>query len=192
MIYLIDTNNLFNTHSSTLSKVIKDHTDETIELINIPDISSINQLVSIIEPLLNKVSPTDIILAAWAVPAHPKLDELFSMLGQLCYVIVAAGNTNEPVEKYSPSRTENVHCIGCLNKLGLKASLSNFSEFHELIWVCGTNYEVDNVRHSGTSISAAIYTGILAESIRRNDMDYLYNTLDSYHDKVYREVSHTA
>lgn len=188
MIYLIDTNNIFNTHSSTLTKIIKHYTDEIIENISIPDKSSINQLVSIIEPLLYKVTPSDILLAAWAVPAHSKLDELFSTLGQLCYVIVAAGNTNEPIEKYSPSRADNTTCIGCLNKLGVKASLSNFSEMRELTWVCGTNYYVDGVPHNGTSVSAAIYTGMLAEAIRKKNIAHLHNSIKEYHTKVYNEI----
>ena len=190
MIYLIDTNNIFNTHSSTLAKIIKHHTDENIENISIPDAASINELITIIEPLLSKVAPSDVVLAAWAVPAHPKLDELFSTLGQLCYVVVAAGNTGEPVEKYSPSRADNVTCIGCLNKLGVKASLSNFSEMLELTWVCGTNYYVDGAPHNGTSVSAAIYTGMLAEAIRKNDISHLFISIEKYHTKVYNEINH--
>ena len=190
MIYVLDNNSGINPHGQLMSKIIKHHTTQPIEIIEIHPQIKISILENTINDLLRKIKPTDVVLVSWAIEADYRCDELFDILGEHCFVVVAAGNTNEPIENFSPTRSDNVYCIGCLNKNGVKASLSNFSNFKELIWVCGTNYYVDNVPHSGTSISAAIYAGLLAESIKLKDSDYLEDSLQKYHDKVYQEINH--
>lgn len=190
MIYVLDSFVATNSHSQILTKIIKDHTSEIIELVELPSLTSSVQLSKVISNLIHKIKPNDVVLAAWGVRGDHHIDELFSALAQNCFVIVAAGNSNEPIENYSPTRADNVFCIGALNKNGVKASHSNYSEFKDLTWICGTNYYVDGVPHSGTSISAAIYAGMLAESIRINNTDYLFTLIDNYHKRVYAEVNH--
>jgi hypothetical protein len=150
--------------------VIKQHTSESVELI---EVSLTDRIVDILNKLYFSVVSSDIVFCPWAIPGNYAVDVIFSDLADRCWVVTAAGNNNESIENWTPARVENVITVGTLNKSGNKASLSNFSDTKKLEWVTGTNYKFEDRVESGTSISAALYTAFLAESIRAKDAKLL-------------------
>lgn len=188
MIYLVDSKFEKNSHCNYIMDIIREHTDVQIELVPINSEISIGKIASIIYELFPKVLPQDIVLCAWAIPKNAQLDELFTELSSLCYVVAAAGNFKKPVENYTPAGADGVITVGTLNKSGLVAALSNYGTSKEIIWLPGTNYNVGWKNSSGTSVSAALYTAFLAEAIKKQDLGLLSNMIEQYKQKVYLEL----
>lgn len=189
MIYLVDSKFEKNSHCNYIMDIIREHTDVQIELVPINSEISIGKIASIIYELFPKVLPQDIVLCAWAIPKNVDLNELFTELSTLCYVVVAAGNFKKPVEDYTPAGADGVITVGTLNKSGLVAALSNYGTSKEIIWLPGTNYNVGWKNSSGTSISAALYTAFLAESIKHKDPNLLENLIEEQKVKVFNEIN---
>lgn len=188
MIYVLDSPITEKSHSRYVIDVIKQHTDVNIKHIELTQDINIGQLVETIYDLMQIVIPSDIVLCAWAVPANDSLDSLFEELSLLCFVVAAAGNFHRPIEEYTPARTQGVITVGTLNKEGLVAALSNYSNTKEVKWVPGTNYNVGWKNSSGTSISAALYAAFLAESIKHNDSTLLDRLIEQQKQKVFEEL----
>lgn len=188
MIYVLDSPYTKTSHSRYITDIIKQHTAVPIKHIEIQNGIKVNDLIRILYNLLETVIPCDIVLCAWAIPANDSLDELFTELSQCCYVVAAAGNFKEPIEKYTPARTKGVITVGTLNKEGLVASLSNYSNTKEVVWVPGTNYNVGWYNSSGTSVSSALYTAFLAESLDKKDISLLDKLIQEQKDKVFAEL----
>jgi hypothetical protein len=189
MIYLIDTKFEQDSHSAYIIDILKQHTDVEIELIEIPEDPTYGQLHRIINELMPRVFPKDIVLCPWAVDGNELLDEHFNTLSELCWVVVAAGNFDQNIKDWTPARAEQVITVACLNKSGVKAALSNWSEDKELVWVPGTNYNVGWKNNSGTSVSAAIYSAFLAKSIKEKDFTLLDRLLEEHKNKVLNELN---
>lgn len=189
MIYLLDEELTTNSHSKYIIDIINQYTNVDIQVITINDNPTYNDIVSIVKKLFLTVKPIDIVYCPWVVDANFILDDLFNDLSDLCWVVVAAGNFNKDICEYSPARAEKVITVACLNKSGVKASLSNYSKDKELIWVPGTNYNVGWKNSSGTSISGAVYTAFLAESLTSNIS--LKTMLEEYSKKVFSEIQNT-
>lgn len=180
MIYLLDQPLTNKSHSKFIIDVINNHTDTEIKLIEMPKDPTFGQINKIVVELMALVTPSDIVLCPWAVTANEVIDDLFNKLATLCWTVVSAGNYNQDVNLWSPARAENVITVACLNKSGLKASLSNWSDEKELIWVPGTNYTLSWKNTSGTSVSAAIYAAFLSEALKNNDPKLLDELLNNY------------
>jgi len=188
MIYLLDSPFSDTSHSRYIIDIIRQHSNVDIEHIPLmPDVT-IYELSEIIYDLFTKVVPNDIVLCPWAIPANDKLDNLFTELSELCYVVAAAGNFKSPIENYTPARTAGVITVGTLNKSGLVAALSNYSNSKEVVWVPGTNYNVGWKNSSGTSVSAAVYAAFLSLSIKENDPALLNKLLEKHKNLVYQEL----
>ena len=186
MIYLLDTKLEKNSHSHFLCDIIRKYTDTKVMLVELDYTLKQEELFSVIEYITEIVTPVDIVLCPWIVPADDDLDKLFSTLSEHCHIVVAAGNYSEPIHKYSPARNPDVITVGTLNKQGLIAALSNFSykDDKQIKWVPGTNYITEDRCGSGTSISAALYASFLAEAIKKQD----YSIVDSYIEEQKRIV----
>ena len=78
--------------------------------------------------------------------------------------------------------------MACLNKSGVKAALSNWSNGKELVWIPGTNYNVGWKNSSGTSVSAAVYASFLAESLKKNEPQDLDLLIKKYELRVFSEI----
>ena len=191
MIYLLDTKLTEDSHSKYIIDILCRHTMVPIEHIEIPADPTFGELYKIVIRLFDTINSNDIILCPWAVSADEQLDELFNDLADCCWVVASAGNFNEDIEKYSPARAKNVITVACLNKSGLKAALSNWSDNKELVWLAGTNYNVGWKNSSGTSISAAVYSPFLAESIKNKDPDLLEDLVNKYTKQVWEEINTT-
>lgn len=188
MIYLLDQPLTEKSHSRFIMDIISKHSKVEVKLIELPDDPTYGQIYTIINDLYPMVKPSDIVLCPWAVDADFQVDEMFNHLAELCWVVVAAGNFNEDIEKYSPARAEKVITVACLNKSGIKAALSNWSNNKELIWIPGTNYNVGWKNSSGTSVSATVYAAFLAESLKKDvpkDLDLL---IKNYELQVFAEI----
>lgn len=189
MIYLLDSHLSKTSHSQYIIDIIKEHTDTSIELITISNNITYGEIANIVISLFEKVIPNDIVLCPWAVPANKSLDELFTELSTLCYVVAAAGNFKKPVEDYTPAGSDGVITVGTLNKSGLIAALSNYSNNKEIIWLPGTNYTVGWKNSSGTSVSAALYAAFLAEGIKHKDMTLVEKMIEEQKTKVFNELN---
>jgi hypothetical protein len=189
MIYLLDCPLDDTSHSRYIIDIIKEHSTVPIKLIPLNLPITIGQLCQTIYDLLPVVLPRDIVLCPWAVPANEQIDDLFTELSSLCYVVVAAGNFHAPIEDYSPARVPDVITVGTLNKSGLVAALSNYSNTKEVVWVPGTNYNVGWKNSSGTSVSAAVYTAFLSVSIQQDNMDMLQTLIENHKNKVFEELN---
>ena len=189
MIYLTDCALTENSHSRYILDILSKHTDVKIELVTIPPDPSYGELGKVILSLLTKVSYNDIVLCPWAVSADSRLDNLFTDLSDRCWVVAAAGNFNADIKDFTPARSHGVITVACLNKSGLKAALSNWSNEKDLIWLAGTNYHVGWTNNSGTSISAAIYAAFLAESIKNSDPALLDHLIAEYTKQVWAEIN---
>jgi hypothetical protein len=188
MIYLIDSPLTEKSHSLYICDIIGNHTKENISVIPVTTSVSIGEIAKIIDYLIDVVIPNDIVLCPWSIPGNIYLDDLFTDLSNVCYVVAAAGNFKEPIENYTPARSEGVIAVGTLNKRGLFASLSNYSNAKEVIWVPGTNYNVGWMNSSGTSVSAAVYAAFLAESLRNDDITLLEKLIEEHKNKVFKEL----
>lgn len=184
MIYLLDQQLTEKSHSKFVIDILREHTDNEIKLIEIPNNPTYTQLYKILQDLYSIVRPLDVVLCPWAVDADFHLDEMFNELSDLCHVIVAAGNFNEDIEKYSPARAEKVITVACLNKSGTKATHSNWSNNKNLVWVKGTNYSVGWKNSSGTSVSAAVYAAFFSEALKNSDINIIDNLLNAFHERT--------
>lgn len=180
MIYLVDNFDSYQSHGQYISDIIGRHSTVEIFPIKLNKNPMFNEVISAVMNLQSVVFPEDIVLCPWAVDANQTLDRIFNELSDLCWVVVAAGNYNQDIKYWSPARAENVITVACLNKSGIKAALSNWSNEKELIWVAGTNYNVGWMNSSGTSVSAAVYAAFLAESLREKNTTMLTELLEQY------------
>ncbi|MGA1048158.1 MAG: S8 family serine peptidase, partial [Minisyncoccia bacterium] len=151
---------------------------------------NITDICQIFVSLTEKIKPIDIILCAWCIPFNKRLNDLLTELTEQGITIVAsAGNFHEPIENYSPASAMGVITVGTLNKSGLIAALSNYSNSKSIVWIPGTNYNVGYRNSSGTSISAAIYCAFLAEARSQNDYKLLDKLIVEYKNKVFAELN---
>ncbi len=190
MIYLIDQPLTETSHSRFMIDIIKQHTSVGIELVALENITVMNDIYQIIADLAPCVTARDIVLIPWCVPADYHLDALVeSLTYRVQEVVVAAGNFSSPIETISPARAPLVTTVGTLNKQGLFAKLSNYSDSKEIVWIPGTNYDVGWKNSSGTSVSAALYTAWLAEAIKAEDYRLLDQKIAEQKAKVLAEIN---
>lgn len=188
MIYLLDQELTEDSHSKYIIDIIKGHTEESITVVPLLPNPTYRQLYDKVSPLLSIVRQNDIVFCPWVVDANFLLDELFDDLAERCWVVVSAGNFNKDICEYSPARAEKVITVACLNKSGIKAALSNYSQEKELVWVAGTNYNVGWKNSSGTSVSGAVYTAFLAEALKFGSYELLTTKLEEYSKRVLQEL----
>jgi hypothetical protein len=190
MIYIVDSPLTPYSHSHFMMHIVGEHTDEKINLFSIREPTDENSIIETLERIKPLLTASDIVLLAWTVRKRPNIDHCVEEIASICSVVVAAGNHSKDIETVSPAHLKCVITVGCLNKSGAQAKLSNFSLDPEknLVWACGTNYWLDGRSQSGTSVSAAVYTGILAESKRRNCPLLIDFLLTKYHAKVAQEL----
>lgn len=182
MIYILDNFDCDLSHGYLMYSVIKNHSN--VQIINVHlrnDIYDI-EIYQILIRLIKQVNIDDIVLIPWLKEPDHHLDYLVDALTQKCHVVVSAGNLNRNIEEFSPTRSKKVTVVGCLNKSLQKAKHSNFSHY-PIKWIIGTSYIVNNITHSGTSISAAIYSAFLANSFKDSSKT-LDDTIQNYHDSI--------
>ena len=109
---------------------------------------------------------------------------MFSELADYCFVVVAAGNTNENIEKYSPTSAKNVIVVGAVNKSNKKATMSGYSDSMDMKWAPGTNIKINDEYYSGTSFSSAVYTACLANAILSNDLNKTDKYIQDYYESI--------
>lgn len=176
MIYLLD--NVKNSHSTFMFKILEQHTSASVSLIDIGE--TIGDLQKSIKDVMSIVITKDIILCPWAIPGNYFIDDIFEQLSLMCNVVVAAGNSSELIDKWTPTRATGVIVVGSLNKNGQQATHSNFSNTKKIEWVVGTNYHIDDQTQSGTSVASTLYAAFMAEAIEVKDYNLIKKLNDDY------------
>lgn len=179
MIYLLDDFSFPGSHGIINKSIISHWTCESVTMIQFDQSIRPNQLETY-DSFKLEVSWSDVIVCPWIVSSNFGIDNFFEDLSMKSNVVVSAGNFGQDIINFSPARVMSAITVGCLNKLGNRAKFSNFSNHKEMVWVPGTNYLVDNKSYTGTSVSACIYSGILAESIRLESSEYLEYTITKF------------
>ncbi len=151
-------------HGTLMANFIKDYSPEArITVIQIFEQSTTYLVVKMFERLSKQVYASDIVVIPWVVAGNDDIDSAVKRLTRYCKVICAAGNDDMDIANFSPARVNNVTVVGCLNKSGTKAKLSNWSKT-EMEWMYGTNIQQTGisgvVNCIGTSVSTAIYAGL--------------------------------
>lgn len=185
MIYVVD---IISDHSKSISSILQCFTNESITSIAINPDAKLKEIYQIFIDLIDRVNSKDIVLCPWCIEANDYLDSIVDHLAAICNVVVAAGNFNRPVDSYSPARASLVTTVACLNKSGIKAALSNYSKTKDLIWIPGTNFWLDGKPFNGTSISAAVYAGLLSKCSQDSSLNLKFE-IDNYKQKVFSELN---
>lgn len=188
MIYIIDSALTPYSHSHFMMHIVAEHTQEKVNLFSLREPVTAEDLCDVLKRVCKLVDEKDIVLLAWCTPRNDHIDKCVSKIAEKCDVVVAAGNDSKDIEDVSPAHLECVTTVGCLNKSGAVASCSNYSQHKKMVWACGTNYFLDGRKQHGTSVSAAVYAGVLAESKRRNSPLLIDFLLTKYHAKVAQEL----
>jgi hypothetical protein len=180
MIYIIDEEMSEDSHSNRLKKIILEHApDANITIIPVELEILVSSITDTLDNLSRVVQHTDIVLCAWCVYKNHAINNAFSNLSQLCWVVVAAGNSGKEIKHFSPASAPGVMVIGALNKSGGRASLSNYCDSSiDMNYVTGTNYHIDNFTMNGTSVSAALFAAFLSEAIRLKDGALLHQKIE--------------
>ena len=187
MIYVIDQPLQESSHSMFMKDLIGLHSKVEVNVISLDSSITITNLVLTIDRLKEVVKPKDIVLCAWVVSADTRIDSVINDLADLCWVVVAAGNYSSDISNFSPARASNVITVGCLNKSGKVATLSNTSSDKDLEWVPGTNCTLNGKTESGTSVSAALYAAFLSNSLDNFDCT-IEQYIEEYKNKVLLEL----
>lgn len=182
MIYIIDDFVSDSSHGNLIEKIILTHSNSQIRKVNTETELKPSKLQNIIFTISCLVKIDDIVLIPWVTERHLGLDTIVESLANKCRVVVAAGNFSTNIENYSPTCAKNVIVVGCYNKSLKKATLSNYSENINMMWVVGTNYFINNIPHNGTSISSALYTAFLYNEII--GLQPINDSIKEYHDSV--------
>jgi hypothetical protein len=190
MIYIVDEPLSETSHSASMQSIIlkQDALAET-SFVPITKEMLLSDIANVVYNLISKVTPADVVLCAWATRRSEMLNMAFRDLSSSCWVVVAAGNSSSDIRGFSPASADNVYVVGTLNKSGARAALSNFSETVDIHYVTGTNYHIDNITMSGTSVSAAIFAALLNESLRTRDCFLLQRRIEQIKLDALMEIS---
>lgn len=196
MIYLIDSPLVTGSHSYWMMKIIERfYPGARINFFSQDENPTIQSIIDLIEKVIPLVNGDDVVLCSWMVDRNARIDNAFRKLAKKCSVVCAAGNYGADIADYSPQHLQEVLTVGCINKSGAIASMSNRSirpPVKLLKWVPGTNLNMDGHIENGTSVSAAIYAAWLSESIDLKDTYLLNQKLEEYTAVVLSELMVSA
>lgn len=176
MIILLDTGysgtRLFNSpqdeigHGTIMANFILDYCGNSDVVIRqIQQTTTITNMKILLDDLIQLVGADDLVVVPWVINRNDEIDNRFSKLARKCTVIGAAGNDGKNIDLFTPARNPDVITVGCLNKSGMPAKLSNRSNTKSITWMFGTNMTqhgiAGKVNCTGTSVSCAIYAGLL-------------------------------
>ena len=116
--------------------------------------------------VLANCTKNDILITPWNITKNIRIDEIFKKISNRCKkIICTAGNNSEyKLDQLTPANlTEYCDVIHCLKKTGDTASFATHNT--NTIGMYGTNVTCpDGVVRSGSTISAAIYCGIVSRN----------------------------
>lgn len=139
--------------------------------------------------VLANCSESDMVLTPWNIPQNDKIDQLFKKISLKCSrIICTAGNHSQNIlDEWTPARlTDYCDVVHCIKKSGDAASFATHSK--ETIGMYGTNVTCpDGVVRSGSSISAAIYCGIIS---RNSDKKFFRRVYRLIQKKYLSEIGH--
>lgn len=186
MIRIIDSALYPGSHSWGTIHAIERVTSVRYDLYSLPETVTEQSILSTLDLVYCNSKKDDILLIPWIVTGSRLVDLAVEKVLSRLTVVAAAGNFSTDIDSFSPARLPGIITVGCLNKSVKVAALSNTSTKKILAWAPGTNFHVGPKTYSGTSISAAIYAGLLAESRKINKS--IEALLDEYCAEVKKEL----
>lgn len=139
--------------------------------------------------VLANCTKNDILITPWNISKNTRIDEIFKKISNRCKkIICTAGNNSEyKLDQLTPANlTEYCDVIHCLRKTGDTASFATHNT--NTIGMYGTNVTCpDGVVRSGSTISAAIYCGILS---RNSDERFLRRVTHLIRRQYQSEIMH--
>lgn len=187
MIYLLDSTLKSGSHSYWMLRIIE-QVEPSVKtcLFSIPEKPTVDDILNVIGKVSFTASEGDLVVCSWRVTKNKLIDDAFRKLSKKCRIIAAAGNTGDLIDNFSPAHLAEVTTVGCLNKSGGVAALSCKSTIKDLVWVPGTNYQIDGHTESGTSVSAVIYAAFLEASTSESDLEA---KIRNYKKQVHAELN---
>jgi hypothetical protein len=162
MIYILDIPG--TQHSGDMQAVVEEFTAESVELVPVEQSMSVSSIIDLISLLAIRVTRSDVVLVPWRIIKNESVDQIFGQLSEKCSVVVAAGNSSDSADDFSPASSPSLIVVSSLNKSRQPAKFSSRSV--RSVWVPGTNIVIAGKVYNGTSVSAAIYSAFLANSIK--------------------------
>lgn len=169
-IWLLDSGD-WSDHGKITEKIVKYISPNCdIERIKFPELLLVSDVIDSLMYVSDRASSGDIVLITWILPRNQKVDDAVLSLSKKARVICSAGNLKQDIKNFSPANlSSNIEVVHCLNKKGDLASFSNFGE--HTVGMFGTNISIDNLKYSGTTISAAIYAGLISRNSNPKFLD---------------------
>lgn len=188
-IFCLDSNydQEFKNHGKVMCDIIRYYSPTAvINFKEIPPGCGIAMLTDMLMDIYEKAELGDIMLISWNIPPNAIVEQCILDIAKKCSVIVAAGNQSHSVTKFTPQRLQqHVTVVHAIKKNGELASFTNYGD--HTVPMYGTNVTcADGVVRSGTSISAAIYTGIIS---RNNDPRFFRRVFALMRRKYLQEIS---
>ena len=169
-IFVIDTGYAesdWSGHGTVVIDIIKSYNKqaEIISLTNAHTRTQTSVEINLFYVLAN-CTKNDILITPWNIAKNIHIDEIFKKISNRCKkIICTAGNNSENnLDQLTPATlTEYCDVIHCLKKTGDTASFATHNT--NTIGMYGTNVTCpDGVVRSGSTISAAIYCGIVSRN----------------------------
>lgn len=169
-IFVIDTGYAesdWSGHGTVVIDIIKSYNKqaEIISLTNAHTRTQTSVEINLFYVLAN-CTKNDILITPWNIAKNIHIDEIFKKISNRCKkIICTAGNNSEyNLDQLTPANlTEYCDVIHCLKKTGDTASFATHNT--NTIGMYGTNVTCpDGVVRSGSTISAAIYCGIVSRN----------------------------
>ena len=139
--------------------------------------------------VLANCTKDDILITPWNISKNTRIDEIFKKISNKCKkIICTAGNNSEYIlDDWTPARlTDYCDVIHCIKKSGDTASFA--TQDQNTIGMYGTNVTCpDGVVRSGSTISAAIYCGIVS---RNSDQRFIRRVTRLITHKYQSEINH--
>lgn len=192
-IFVIDTGYAesdWSGHGTVVIDIIKYYNKhaEIISLSNAHTITHTSVEMNLFYVLAN-CTKNDILITPWNITKNIRMDEIFKKISYKCKkIICTAGNNSEYVlDDWTPARlTDYCDVIHCIKKSGDTASFATKDQ--NTIGMYGTNVTCpDGVVRSGSTISAAIYCGIVS---RNSDHRFIRRVTRLIAHKYQSEISH--
>jgi len=138
--------------------------------------------------VLANCGANDILLTTWQIEKSDRIDNLFKKISQkLSVIICTAGNERyQDITQITPANlTSYCDVIYCIRKSGEPATFATVAD--NTIGMYGTNITCpDGKVRSGSSISAAIYCGIIS---RNSDPRFLRRVMAKMTKKFQAEIN---
>lgn len=170
-------------HGTAMVNLIKQFSPKAqITSMKIDEQMSKCELMRILLQVKTNIEPQDIVLIPWIIDRDAEIDFIVTELAKTNAVVCSAGNMSSPVNLYSPAGAPGVITVGCINKSGVLARMSNYgTEDKAIELMYGTSVNVESINGpmviAGTSASASIYAALLDRNPSKRFLTRAFNVM---------------